>query len=498
MMIGMKQLKYICLLTSIVLRVFPVLSAEAAIRCYQCHGTQSPIDYRPLDDPERNASTGGFQGNHRTHMGGSAIPITCNKCHPGSDSNTSSHRDGLIKVSSHINTSPQVTPYKNGTSAFLQKLNPTPGTCSNVNCHFESTTPNWGNPAFSGTNHCTQCHEGSVALTTPHATHKRYSTSLMGRFSTYTACATCHANYATPPNFIHATSAGSHPINVSVVGYSSGSRTYLPSQPHGAFGTCTNLYCHSPGNKSAPPFNAPVQTATWGTILRNDCSGCHKGNAASFKWMSSGSHIKHVYNYYQIDCVKCHALTVTPGLAIKDLSKHVNGTVEISFNSTSTAVNGKYNGFFTPVFKTPGSAYGSCASTYCHSDGTSVATGSVSTNTSPVWGSGTIPCTGCHAFPPAYTNGSPKANSHTKHAAAGFGCNACHAGTTADGMTITSTALHVNRSYDLSPGAGVSFAYVFHATGSTCSNISCHNSGTAVWGATLTCGDCHTVSPGGD
>src|SRR5689334_22044383 len=150
--------------------------ADAAIQCYQCHGTQDPVDYRPLDSSYRNISSGGLQGNHRTHMGGAATPTICNKCHPGSDSYTSSHRDGKIKLLSRINNSPLPATYKNTTSAFLQTAMPVLGSCAGVNCHFETGTPNWGSSPFNSTDQCTRCHEGAVPLSATHAAHKRYST----------------------------------------------------------------------------------------------------------------------------------------------------------------------------------------------------------------------------------------------------------------------------------------------------------------------------------
>src|SRR5262245_60034532 len=73
-----------------------VKDAQAALACYDCHGTRSSGDIRPEDAAFRNPSGGGFQGNHRTHMGEAATPETCSKCHPGSTSYTPSHRNGLI------------------------------------------------------------------------------------------------------------------------------------------------------------------------------------------------------------------------------------------------------------------------------------------------------------------------------------------------------------------------------------------------------------------
>lgn len=626
-------------------------SASTAIACFQCHGTTSPADYRPLDSSYRNITTGGFVGNHRTHMGESATPSSCAVCHPGSGSYTSSHRDGKIKVSSRANSSPLVTRYNNSTSAFPQTATPITGSCANVNCHFETTTPVWGSAPYNSTSNCNQCHDGTASLTVTHATHKRYSTGLMGKFSTYAACASCHVNYASPPSFKHATSAGRRPINVTVGGYNSGSTTYLPSQSHGAFGTCSNLYCHSPGTKATAPFTAPNQTATWGGSLT--CKGCHKSDYASTDPILSGSHRGHIksnfdpFVYNLMTCVKCHATTATASLTISDPSRHVNGQIEIAFNNTSSAAGGYYKGTLatpaSPMTKTPGSTVGSCttvychssgqgangswpptyqtptwgnsasgycgtchgdqfnhggfslgnpltsgshtkhlqyqmnltysdyvrcvachaytriglapagcnsnlchpptnknhanyaidvvipdyfgataayngttkpgdgysncSNAYCHSNGTSVATGTVPANTSPAWGSGAMACNGCHGnltysdsrkALPLYTTGKPKANSHAGHANHNLTCNQCHYATTTDNTSIADKTKHVNKSYDLVGAPGVTFTYTFATSGGTCSNISCHDNGAATWGGSATgfCVACHGHSAG--
>ena len=160
----------------------------------------------------------------------------------------------------------------------------------------------------------------------------------------------------------------------------------------------------------------------------------------------------------------------------------MNGDVDVTI---ATLFGGTYNG--SP---TPGSGYGNCANTYCHSDGTSLATGIIPANVAPVWGGSALTCTACHGCPPSYENGHPKANSHLRHAA--YGCGTCHALTTVDGTTINSSdTSHCNTHFDLWPVsggyAGITFTYTFNANGGTCTNISCHDSNnkTAVWGSTL-------------
>ena len=138
--------------------------ATAALACYNCHGTNSTRDIRPEDALFRNTSSGGFQGNHRTHVGEGAEAAACSKCHPGSTAYTSSHRDGMIKISANINMSPQNAVYKDTTSAFPQISINTLGTCTSINCHFEKITPQWGSAALTATGDststgdCTVCH----------------------------------------------------------------------------------------------------------------------------------------------------------------------------------------------------------------------------------------------------------------------------------------------------------------------------------------------------
>ena len=78
---------------------------------------------------------------------------------------------------------------------------------------------------------------------------------------------------------------------------------------------------------------------------------------------------------------------------LAEAAKHANFSIDINFDSTF-ATSGSYNGSPTPVSKAP--AYGSCATTYCHSNGTSVSTGTIPANMTPAWGSGTLACNSCH------------------------------------------------------------------------------------------------------
>ena len=211
---------------------------------------------------------------------------------------------------------------------------------------------------------------------------------------------------------------------------------------------------------------------------------------------SAGAHSKHAtsagMNY---QCDKCHY----GGMPISPV--YADNKIQIGFNIFGTgggiydgqALNSpfSYEGTNGTAITTDGAM--TCANIYCHSNGTSVSSGTIPDNTSPAWGNGPVSCNSCHGAPPDYVNGTAKANSHPSHLA--FTCDRCHSATTTDGVSISDKTTHVNGEYNLDPGAGISFSYSFAASGGTCTTISCHGSGDAVWGATLLCNACHDCPP---
>ncbi|MSM41611.1 MAG: CxxxxCH/CxxCH domain-containing protein [Geobacter sp.] len=480
----------------------------AAIECYQCHGSSGSADYRPLDAPYRNITSGGFQGNHRTHMAGPASAAACAACHPGAAAYGPSHRNSLIELSPNINDSPLAAVYRNGSTAFPQRTAPRLGSCSNVNCHFERQTPIWGSQPFTAPGSCSQCHGappqgGASGLIGSHTTHNNY-------YGGIDKCRLCHAdNLGALAPFAHATSAGRRPLIVTphnpagVPGgtYAGPLDDYLPSSPAKQFGSCSMVYCHSTVQSGSDGTGPPVYgTPTWGAAT--GCKGCHAeiddhgGIAADGeRWIATGNHRTH--NAYRFDtygsvivkCTMCHSWTLGPlgggcgGRCHTDNQKlyanHANGKVDVVFKPEFTV--GSYSGSGIPR-----SGFGNCSNTYCHSNGSSVATGSIPANTTVRWGSPTLACNGCHGYPPAYANGSPKANKHGNHS---FGCNVCHSATTSDGATIIAPGgyygieNHVDKAYTVVAGGGASFTYAFATTGGSCTSISCHQGGNASWGS---------------
>ncbi len=487
------------LIFSMAILAFSALSAGAAIECNQCHGTSSPSDYRPLDSDERNPINGGFQGNHRTHLGQTTSSAACVKCHPGSAAYVPSHRDGLIKVSSRINNSAAITPYRNSTSAFPQISMPVPGTCANVNCHFETISPAWGIASFNSATDCQACHT-SPGSSSSHVKHENYYP-----FSA-NGCIRCHPDYKTGLIFSHATSVAKRGIivHLSEGAYSGDGADFLPSQSLSrTFGTCSNLYCHSPGDKKVPAYNAPLNTPQWGTSLPSDCTGCHGGAAGSASTLASGKHGAHINNAAVLGtnfgCAECHAKSVSGNTTIGTYSNHVNGFVD--FSGVRAGRSSTYD-----------SATGVCSATYCHSDGKGTAKSMATDN----WkGATTLNCQGCHgsavvpAFTPSsagepnYVNGStatPRANSHQRHTRGDpASCDACHTDTTISGAQIKAgSTLHINGTRDVTfnpAKAGASVAWT--AGTKTCANIACHGSGSsaAQWGST-SCLGCHSVPQG--
>lgn len=294
-------------------------TAGAELLCHQCHGSKNPVDNRPVDSAFRNTTTGGFQGNHRTHLPPDAGPDSCAICHPGSASYSAGHRDGTIQLAANINDSAAQAVYRNGSTSFTQTPLPTLATCTNVNCHFERTTPAWGSD--SGATTCNSCHDSPPADGS-HPEHAAFS------------CIKCHPNHT---SFFHATSAGKRPLSVGFpaapnngIGTYSGMVTYpayLPSSNPARNGSCQNLYCHTDG-KGGPPAVQPV----WGTAPSGTCGGCHGAPPGYVNGdPKANSHARHSY----MSCAKCHWPTTQTGHSVVEDSAHLNRQFDID-NSTGT------------------------------------------------------------------------------------------------------------------------------------------------------------------
>lgn len=234
----------------------------------------------------------------------------------------------------------------------------------------------------------------------------------------------------------------------------------LTSSPE--LGSCVNVNCH---------FEAA--TAQWGSAnfsTSADCSSCHPVPG------SSTSHARHdqYYSWAANGCTKCHADYKT-GFVFSHATSAGKRGISVLLEEGGYSGNGLN---YLPS-QSGTRVFGSCSNLYCHSNGTSVSTGSIPDNSTVNWGTaGPLACSSCHGNPPAYASDSPKKNSHVKH---NYTCNICHSVTTATGSTIASVAAHVNNSYNVDQGGSATFSYAYNASGSTCVSVSCHSDGTGVW-----------------
>src|SRR6185369_10770120 len=381
---GIRETKALLALTLLSICICSIAgTASASLECYDCHGSKATQDMRPVDAAFRDMSSGGFRGNHRTHLAAPATGSGCQICHPGSGSYTSSHRDGQIELSSHLNGSIPVTTYKNSTSAWAQSAIPLLGSCSSVNCHFETSTPVWGSDA--GLTGCSTCH------TTPPSdgSHGKKHSLYYGAGTA--SCRKCHPDLLSESGpFAHATSAGRRNLDIrfvttpnsggSYIGGSDAYPGYLPAYSPARNGSCTDFYCHSNGSGGAP--NIPL---TWSDSRTTTCYTCHNGRTSDSTaekcaefgvWdsakgfctpdltMSSNGHHRLVGPQWirKYPCNYCHYATTDAAGEILDRTRHVNGEKNV-------VIHPEWN-----IGGRPAASYDNagkvCDNIYCHSDGT--------------------------------------------------------------------------------------------------------------------------------
>jgi predicted CxxxxCH...CXXCH cytochrome family protein len=271
------------------------------------------------------------------------------------------------------------------------------------------------------------------------------------------ACADCHGAAVNSYTANHRNGT----IETPGVGYSKGAS--FPQAGNPALGTCNAASCHDNGK------GVLVTTPTWGTASPA-CTACHA-------LVPGDSHSRHITgtSYKKTVCADCHAVYVQGTTAA---ANHLNSTVEVT--------TGGY-----PSPKVKGSAFASCATSYCHSSGQSANGTSaipVYASVPPVWG-GTIACGSCHATTAMATG------THSQHIAQSIDCGSCHTGATASAYNST---IHVDGQINVAAG----FSYANQgAPGngySSCSATVCHGSGaTPAWGSNTTqatCTKCHGVN----
>ncbi len=475
--------------------------AEAAT-CSTCH------DMPPLDATYRNITTGAFQGNHQTHQPASAAAMNCSICHTDSViSYPTNHRNGSIEVSKKLKNYSaagkgragynQSRPYQVSTNAifFNQSSLPVQNSCSNVNCHFESITPNWGTTTlFASPGDCSQCHSASPATYSHNRHIEKYGNNL-------TACAKCHPDHTVAAKpFQHATSAGNagRNIQLTVGAYDGSNFQYLPSQSGSrTVGTCSATYCHSSGKKGLSGMvstDEPVSPSWSGAAL--DCKSCHGASSTAGSFASqygepnyanagaeaagANSHLKHVpTGAGAAVCAKCHQKTTTTGTTLIAGNQHTD----------------KFNNYTSNTGATFGKlANKTCSNISCHSGG-----GIVVGVSNAQWGA-TLTCTGCHGDDTVGTLSTNHAGHVNNTAVLGtnYGCVDCHSSTVSNNTTVSTPASHLNSFVNLSSNSGrlPRYSGAFSAAYS-CSASYCHSDGkgaykTIAWNAAaIDCKGCH-------
>ncbi len=332
----------------------------------------------------------------------------------------------------------------NGTGTGAQST----GTCSNVYCHSNgdggapnNTTFTWSSPA--GTLGCTGCHGNVYTSSNPiasgkHSAHTNPNINISLGIGNELACTECHAKTLSANTTL--ITNGNH---VNGMKDYSGSRA---GSYNLAVKQCSNVYCHSNGNKGALVFNNP---AAWNSATTYGCNGCHgtsspigapdyaNGGAGT---ATANSHNAHTAGYSDTAvCSNCHFVTAsTTGGKLKDNSAHLNNVVNVAFNPAVAGVNASFD-----------PATGTCSNIACHGNG------------SAQWGS-KAGCLTCHSLSigkRAAITTQFNGNSHHVQgvSVSGEHCFQCHWEANSDGS--------INHSYHHSSVSGSPVELVIYGAG---------------------------------
>ncbi|QVW34712.1 CxxxxCH/CxxCH domain-containing protein [Geobacter sulfurreducens] len=366
--------------------------------CNTCHG-RPPVDEAGMTIPAVGALTPGMVGAHQAHALNPSIGKDCNVCHyqysqemPSYDMEMGFNAYGGRVTSGTFygystlsdNYSPRIV-YKStnaGTVVRRTTNADTLNTCANLYCHGggtstraalqggSNTRPNWEGGSSQAA--CGTCH--GVTADTYHATgsHDAHVSTAFGK--PRLGCSNCHGvkenNYHVDGKVGWAFYSTAQRLNQKVAnpqytpaagnGTAGASGATNGLAPSTAFGTCA-VYCHSDGRGN---YASPLPV--WGGAPMN-CGSCHKNQTSAF----TDSHQKHSASSanggYGIDCFICHLGSGSGN------PKHVNGDIDVVFNSTVVGVTATYD-----------SGAKKCFSILCHD--TTAAAG-------PTWG---VPSTGTY------------------------------------------------------------------------------------------------------
>lgn len=371
------------------------------------------------------------------------------------------------------------------------------GCLTGIGCH-QNVNPSATYPAASGAPDCRSCHKKADPTASAN-------------------CGSCHGtgtgDLAAPSGTTHPDQAAAHPKHMALsmlagnciychnIGGAGGMADHGPGN-HGntttnpavvnvnqGWGgtTCTASYCHSTvqvatGGAGAPTYKT---TTAWAGGAAMTCTSCH-GNDAST--LTTGSHATHLSTttHGTISCANCHS-----GFETGTGTAHANQVINVQ----QSAILGS-TGTYTDSAGAPGNGFGSCGTSYCHSNVQSATGGArvAGDYKTVTWGSGTLNCASCHGN----TAATLVTGTHAKHlnATYGYTCAACHG--TAGGAGNTS--IHANQTINIDlTTKGATATYTGDGTPAnsnfgTCIATICHGRNSGTWGTSVStqlCTECH-------
>lgn len=337
-------------------------AANKLASCSSCH------TYPPTDGASRNASDGVVVGSHSKHY--AITGVTCATCHvvpATTDSTSFDHRNGNIEMQASIKGGS----YSKGAS-FPQANDLTGaglGTCSNVSCHYNQVTPQWG----SGTTTCVSCHNNGAGEPWPNiGAHDRHFAAfgVSGLDPTNSAlvlswCSICHTGAGSGTSKHADGNLYDVTIDPTYQDQSGGALSYSG----GAAGTCSNVSCH--GGNVTPAWNNANSIN-----LASDCTTCHRVEATPTEYNSASSgmhaittsvsghnHINDSVNATS-PCLDCHN-----GPPSQHFYNPPASTVRSNLNLDSTAMDRPTAADFVSGISIGATvAQDTCAMT-CHKDG---------------------------------------------------------------------------------------------------------------------------------
>ncbi|NJC88032.1 MAG: CxxxxCH/CxxCH domain-containing protein [Desulfuromonas sp.] len=461
--------------------------------CDACHGNPPTVNAAQAGDglafnPQTTgSSTAGAHGKH-AGSGAGQLNLGCNNCHNNYVMpQVSTAKPGFSDISISFSNFGATTGTYSGQSglSYNNVLGSGGLTCNTVYCH-GSTIGGTVNPAWNGAAAaCGDCHKGTAAQMasgSPLGSHGKHAGN--GASQLNLACSKCHAS---PGTSGHVTGTVAWDLDRTDALFG-GTAAYRGAEtgvtaglaPSAAYGQCSSVYCHSPGQGAAGAVLVAGDYAapTWGGAAT--CGSCHKVTEAA--GLTSGSHAAHLGTTGVNGCADCHTGAANDASSYVS-AQHVDQTIDVA------------GGYSQGASHAPGNGYGTCSTASCHDNGTGTPA------VTPTWGTAVNDCSECHATIPATA-------SHGKHVTttlyAKALCGDCHDG--AVQATNAGTA-HLDTNLDVTNGYPANVAKG-GAPYDSCAAAYCHSPGqgaagaaliagdyaSVTWGGAATCGSCHKVT----